>query len=275
MTEEAHVINSGAASGEGGARRSPSELAKQLQKTMLAIKGSFISADGKGVDYASIAGSELFQAYVSLSSELRNCDPSSLEENERKAFFINVYNALTIHGLSVADQLPTSVLDIAKFWRSTAYDIGGMVFSLDDIEHGILRGNKPHPSASDPPFSDKDPRKALALKSCDPRIHFTLVCGAKSCPAIQVYSAHNLERGLHSAATNFCSQQVGVASSSVSLSMIFRWYAVDFGSSDRELLQWLCPYLPDEKRHGLESLLSNQDAVTIEYTKYDWLLNKV
>ena len=59
----------------------------------------------------------------------------------------------------------------------------------------------------------------------------------QSCPAIQVYSAHNLERGLHSAATNFCSQEVGVASGSVSLSMIFRWYAVDFGSSDRELLQ--------------------------------------
>ena len=93
MTEEAHVINSGAASGEGGARRSPSELAKQLQKTMLAIKGSFISGDGKGVDYASIAGSELFQAYVSLASELRNCDPSSLEENERKAFFISILNA--------------------------------------------------------------------------------------------------------------------------------------------------------------------------------------
>ena len=93
MTEEAHVINSGAASGEGGARRPPSDLAKQLQKTMLAIKGSFISADGKGVDYASIAGSELFQAYVSLASELRNCDPSSLEENERKAFFISILNA--------------------------------------------------------------------------------------------------------------------------------------------------------------------------------------
>ena len=52
----------------------------------------------------------------------------------------DVYNALTIHGLAVADQLPSSVLDIAHFWQVTAYNIGGLVYSLDDIEHGVLRG---------------------------------------------------------------------------------------------------------------------------------------
>lgn len=52
----------------------------------------------------------------------------------------DVYNALTIHGLATAGQLPKSVLDVTNFWKSTSYSIGGMVFSLDDIEHGILRG---------------------------------------------------------------------------------------------------------------------------------------
>ena len=55
-------------------------------------------------------------------------------------YHTDVYNALTIHGLAVADQLPTSVLDIAHFWQVTAYNIGGLVYSLDDIEHGVLRG---------------------------------------------------------------------------------------------------------------------------------------
>ena len=40
-------------------------------------------------------------------------------------------------------------------------------------------GNRPHPTADKPPFTDEDPRKAFALQSCDPRIHFALVCGAK------------------------------------------------------------------------------------------------
>ena len=36
--------------------------------------------------------------------------------------------------------LPNSVLEIENFWRRTSYNIGGYTFSLDDIEHGILRG---------------------------------------------------------------------------------------------------------------------------------------
>ena len=40
----------------------------------------------------------------------------------------------------MCDKLPQSVLDVQLFWKTTAYRIGGHVFSLDDIEHGILRG---------------------------------------------------------------------------------------------------------------------------------------
>ena len=132
----------------------------------------------------------------------------------------------------------------------------------------LLQGNKPHPSAKEPPFAEGDPRRALAMKSCDPRIHFSLVCGAKvyytihrlcntcaviltlslspslfphiqSCPSIQVYSSKNLDRGLNAAAKNFCSQEVrvDVATRHVSLSKIFVWYATDFGANERELLQ--------------------------------------
>ena len=38
----------------------------------------------------------------------------------------------------------------------------------------------------------------------DPCIHFALVCGAKSCPPIKVYTAEALEEGLEAAAASFC-----------------------------------------------------------------------
>ncbi len=53
---------------------------------------------------------------------------------------LDVYNCLTIHGLASASQLPASVLEVSQFWKTTAYIIGGHTYSLDDIEHGILRG---------------------------------------------------------------------------------------------------------------------------------------
>ena len=54
----------------------------------------------------------------------------------------DVYNALTVHGLCRASPLPGSVLELDRFWAHTAYNIGGHEFSLDDIEHGILRGDE-------------------------------------------------------------------------------------------------------------------------------------
>ena len=201
-----------------------------------------------------------------------------------------------------------------------------------------FEGNKPHPSAKEPPFSEGDPRRVLAMKSCDPRIHFSLVCGAKvnecvlsyimlldnkvyppwpllplsphpqSCPSIQVYSSKNLDRGLNAAARSFCSQEVrvDVGARRVSLSKIFEWYATDFGSNERELLQWvpskltdsshithiwrslpklillwlplcrwLTTHLEGESRRGLEQLLGNQAPITIESTEYNWNLNKL
>ena len=52
-----------------------------------------------------------------------------------------MYNACTIHGLiDCCDTLPGSVLEIEEFWKKTAYVIGEQVFTLDDMEHGVLRG---------------------------------------------------------------------------------------------------------------------------------------
>ncbi len=35
-----------------------------------------------------------------------------------------------------------SLLQVPNFWKIYSYDIGGLVYSLDDIEHGVLRANK-------------------------------------------------------------------------------------------------------------------------------------
>ena len=66
------------------------------------------------------------------------------------------------------------------FYRH-AYKVGGLVFTLDEMEHGVLRCNRGHPSNPGiPTFQDEnDPRRDLALKHFDPRIHFALNCGGK------------------------------------------------------------------------------------------------
>lgn len=70
--------------------RPPPELALDLQRTMLHMKGEYMTEDGKGVNYAMLTHSELFEQYQSLARELEHCDLSKLDENERKAFFISI-----------------------------------------------------------------------------------------------------------------------------------------------------------------------------------------
>ncbi len=98
----------------------------------------------------------------------------------------------------------------------------------------MLRCNKKHPTSGFVAFSASDPRLPFALPlPLDPRIHFALNCGAKSCPAIRAYhpthpssapstllaadnsallryNDSNLQRGLAMAAHTFCAQHVRV-----------------------------------------------------------------
>ena len=62
----------------------------------------------------------------------------------------DIYNSLTIHGLAHLTELPDSVLSVQQFWKTTGYNIAGQDYSLDDIEHGILRGEL-YPSPIPPP----------------------------------------------------------------------------------------------------------------------------
>lgn len=181
---------------------------------------------------------------------------------------------MSVHGLAVHDKPLRSVLELENFWKNTSYIISGHLFSLDDIEHGILRGNRPHPATGHVCFKSEDPRCKFSVREVDPRIHFALVCGAKSCPPIQVYSPANLERGLLAAARNFCEQEIDVTEEKmVTLSKIFQWYGSDFGENPQEILSKCLPYLSEEKQQGLRQLLDNTTDLTVIYKEYDWSLN--
>ncbi|KAH3857774.1 uncharacterized protein LOC127871497 [Dreissena polymorpha] len=260
-------------------KKSAIELSKQMQKIMLKLKGEFIQEDGKGVNYAGMKDSALFQDYIdNVAPQLQHVDLDNITEYEKKAFFINIYNALTIHGLASLAELPQSVLKVKHFWATTCYNIGGLVYSLDDVEHGILRGNRGHPSTIEPTFKTDDPRLKFIVNELDPRIHFALVCGAKSCPAINVYSAENLDQALDAATRSFCAQEVSMftETNEIWLSKIFQWYSQDFGRTDIDVMKWTVPYLEksvQDRAHLLLTKLEKVSPVDVKYNEYDWSLN--
>ncbi|CAF0762548.1 unnamed protein product, partial [Didymodactylos carnosus] len=147
-----------------------------------------------------------------------------------------------------------------------------------DIEHGILRGNKPHSNCTQRHFTYNDPRAKYSMRKCDPRIHFALNYGAKSGPQIAIYSSTNLEKALNMATTSFCNAEVDIVldNQEIKMSKLFLWYRSDFGRSETEVLRWISKYIDEPKQSLLKTLLDKQGArqgLRISYKTYDWMLN--
>lgn len=227
--------------------QNPFVLSKNLSKLMKNIKGANMMDDST-IDYQALVQSEVYKVeYARMSEQLKMVDLNQLlDKDDAKndanllAFFINCYNALTIHSLAHLSTLDDckikdgNLLSIAggKFWAKMAYMIGKdkQVFSLDDIEHGILRANRVHPANGKHQFDKNDPRKKLSVKHVDCRIHFALNCGALSCPPISFYTLENLDRGLALAAQNYLTNEtkIDMATKTVELSKLLLWYREDF-----------------------------------------------
>lgn len=191
---------------------------------------------------------------------LQSRKPSAMEWEDAFAYWVNLYNALTLK--LIVDDYPVasikdiesvgrSLLDLVSFggpWRTKRATVEGRELSLDDIEHEILR----------PKFRD-------------PRVHYAVNCASIGCPNIkpEPWSAQTLDADLNEAARAYINHPrgVNVDGENMTVSSIYRWYRVDFGNSDQGILDHLRKYA-DEK---LQVKLRNVKAISGD--NYDWSLN--
>ncbi|NJK43928.1 MAG: DUF547 domain-containing protein [Pleurocapsa sp. SU_196_0] len=164
-------------------------------------------------------------------------------ELEARAFWLNLYNALTLHGMHAA-KVNNTVLEVPGFYSRFAYLVSGLEFSLNDIEHGVLRGNR-KALFSKPPFAPHDPRAKFVLP-LDARVHFALNCGAMSCPPIRHYTAAALEAQLTLATQSYL-QSARVQGNTVWLPRLLSYYPQDFGDP-LEYTRTFRPELPANAR---------------------------
>ncbi|NWF68752.1 MAG: DUF547 domain-containing protein [Chloroflexi bacterium] len=262
--------------GHGTVPVSDMEISARLKQATNRLKAQGIDSENGRVDYRALAGSSAFSEYKALTYALRDFDPAALTSDaERMAFWINLYNALMIHAV-IAYGVRRSVNDDWGFFDRTAYIVGGYRFSANDIEHGILRANAGHPALPGPWFRADDARQAFCMRSIDVRLHFALVCAAKSCPPIAFYEAERLETQLEVATRNFMSGggvEIDRAQRIVGLSRIFSWYAADFGArlfgywQQERLLEFAARYA------GEDADFLRTPGLRVRFLRYDWTLN--
>ncbi|XP_066914588.1 uncharacterized protein [Clytia hemisphaerica] len=273
-TQEDSRINEGD-SHEKLSPHQASELGEELRQLILAIYNNHLSPDGKKVDYRSIAKDEKFKLYATKTAELQRVNVEEATREEKLAFFINIYNALVIHAFVVVGP-PANLWQRYKFFNTVSYIIGGYTYSLNEIENGVLRSNRKPLGSFKKPFSKTDPRLKIALETCEPKVHFALVCGAKSCPPIKTYSAKEVDSLLKLSAESFLEGdgvEVDMKKREVRISPILKWYKEDFGSNKQEYVQYVRDNMGDcEKKRQIDELLQSGNF-KLGYLKYDWSVN--
>lgn len=170
------------------------------------------------------------------------------------AYWINLYNALTLKG--ILREYPTSSIrnHTAKLggyniWKDLLIWVDGQQLSLDAIEHSILR------------------------KMREPRIHLAVVCASRGCPPLRNrgYSAEGFDEQLTANGRQFLARPENLRADSgsmeVCVSKLFEWYGTDFAATPAGQLRALAPMLPA----GMEWV--TRPGVRVCYLDYDWSLN--
>lgn len=115
----------------------------------------------------------------------------------------------------------------------------------------------------------------MTLTYPEPLIHFALVSGNRSGPALRCYSPGNIDKELMEAASNFLRTGgviIDFEAKVASLSKILRWFNIDFGKNELEVMKHVSNYLEPTVSEALLELLSNSQ-LKVTYQSYDWGLN--
>ncbi|MDY6953442.1 MAG: DUF547 domain-containing protein, partial [Thermodesulfobacteriota bacterium] len=252
-------------SGEKTPNVAPLALAAALMRSIRGLRDAFYDTTRGRVDYEALRGSSQYGQYRLLTNGLRRFDLSRLVgRRDKLAFWVNLYNTIVVDGI-VSLNIKRSVQEAPELFTRVKYAIGEHLFSADDMEHGMLRGNARPWLHLRRQFGPADPRKAWLLKPLDPRIHFALVCGSRSCAPIDYYDAATIYAQLEEAAKSFVNSSEVIVlpeEGKVLLSEIFRWYESDFGGR-RGVLDFLCDYLADD--HAREAIQERAESLRFEY----------
>jgi len=203
-----------------------------------------VDADGN-VDYKAFkADEEKLDTYISYLEKTK--PEKSWSSNKQKAFWINAYNAYTIK-LILGKYPLNSIMKIKKkgknAWNIPFAKVGGKVYTLDYIEHKLLRKKFP-----------------------DPKIHVGVNCASGSCPKLSnvAFTEKNIDAELTKLMKVFINDasRNKLTKSKVQISKIFDWFKEDF-TMDSSVIGFINKY----------SDVKIDEKAKVSFLEYDWSLN--
>ncbi len=218
------------------------------------------------VNYKAIkAEHAVLKAYTQALSAVKEKEFQAFSKAQRQAYLINAYNAFTLELILSKYPNLNSIKELGSLlrspWKQAFVPLLGKTRSLDDIEHGLLRGAK-----------DFD----------EPRIHFAVNCASIGCPALrpEAFTAERLNAQLLDQTQRFLRDRSrngwNAADETLQISSIFDWYEGDFERGFlgvTSVAQFLAGYQASLGLNQAQFEQLKRGELDIDYTDYDWRLN--
>ena len=233
---------------------------KLLEQNVAAINDGHSTA----VNYAGFKTQEnTLQAYLDKLSQTSQVEFDAWSKEKQLAFLINAYNAWTVEFILTQYPDLDSIKDLGGLfsspWDKEFIPLLGKTMSLNDIEHGLIRGSD---------------------RYNDPRIHFAVNCASIGCPALreEAYTADKLEQQLTQQTERFLtdSSRNYFKGKTIYLSSIFKWYGDDFEVGFRgtkSIQSFLALYTEPLKLDQQQALALKSQDFSVKFLDYDWKLN--
>ncbi len=219
------------------------EAPKNLHFEWNRMLKSYVDEEG-GVNYKGWKKEqEALRGYLKAMGQM---ETEGFTENDVLAYYINIYNAATVD-LILTHYPLESIKDIEidgnSAWEHPFILLNEKAITLNHLENEIIRKQ----------FND-------------PKIHFALVCAAKSCPKLhnRAFTGENLNEVLTTLTTEFINNAEAntIQEDLLVVSRIFEWYSEDFGGKEG--------VIPFVRKHTNKKIGKNP---TLRFQDYDWSLN--
>jgi hypothetical protein len=220
--------------------------------SLVKVSQDFLEAVKKNQDYSIILNKLGNLKFETLVQNLKL-------DKKKLTFWINIYNATTQF---ILINNPEYFQNKSDFYKHKAIIIAGIKFSLDDIEHGILRKNAHKLSLGYlKKFLTPKHIQSLMVEKVDPRIHFALNCGAKSCPPVLFFEEDKINDQLDLATKNYLDLECEFKDNKLMVPILFSWFRGDFGGI-KGIYQFLVKY----------EILKKGEKPKLIYKEYDWTM---
>ncbi|MFK7963340.1 MAG: DUF547 domain-containing protein [Burkholderiaceae bacterium] len=235
------------------------------------LLGKYVAWNAKGtataVDYAGFKKDRAALGKVlARMSAVTQTQFDSFSRDEQLVFLINAYNAFTVELILTEYPDLDSIKDLGSLfsspWSKDFFELLGEKRTLDWVEHTQIRESG---------------------KYKEPRIHFVVNCASIGCPALrpEALTPETLEASLEDSTKRFFNDKTrnyyDASDDELKVTKLLDWYEGDFtqgdmGINSRE--QFLARYAAELSDDPAVQARIKDGKIDIDFTDYDWALNK-